>query len=306
MEMMAARSMPERIRCGGGETSHKKKERVAVYARVSTALESQELSLESQKAAYQKKVNEAPNMALVNMYADEGITGTSARKRTQFLKMISDAETGKFDTIMTKSISRFARNTVECLQYVRKLKALGVTILFEKEGIDTSTSMSEMLLTILAAFAQEESRSISENLKWGIRKRYEMGKGRWSRLYGYDQDENKNVIVNPEEAEVVRMIFDQYRHGMSITDITEELNASGIQSPRGTSWSASTVQNMLQSEKYVGDMLLQMGQVAWGPLTIAPQAVQTYSSSLCGRTRRIQVAYLNSIIILLSLRTCCV
>ena len=248
---------PQRVQCGGGGKSHKRKIRVGVYARVSTSLSSQELSLESQMKAYQQKIDENPDMVLVNVYADEGITGTSARKRAQFLKMISDAEAGKLDTIMTKSISRFARNTVECLQYVRNLKEKGVNIIFEKEGIDTAEAMSEMLLTVLAAFAQEESRSISENLKWGIRKRYEMGKGRWSKLYGYEQDDAKNVLEKPGEADVVRMIFNHYRLGKSVNEITETLNSCGFKSPRGVKWTPATVQGMLQCEKYVGDMLLQ-------------------------------------------------
>ena len=249
--------MPERIHCGYGKRVGKKKQRIAVYARVSTSIASQELSLETQREAYQKRIEAMPNMILVRVYADEGITGTSARKRTQFLEMIRDARAGKMDTIMTKSISRFARNTVECLSYVRELKELGVNVVFEKEGIDTASEMSEMLLTVLAAFAQEESRNISENLKWGIRKRYEMGEGRWSQTYGYEQDEDRKVIIKEDEAKVVRLIFQQYRYGKSVTEITEQLNAFKILSPRGVAWTASTVLGVLQNEKYVGDMILQ-------------------------------------------------
>ena len=146
--------------------------RVAVYCRVSTDQEMQQSSLEEQMQAFLKKIAEHPGWSLVDVYADEGLSGTSVKKRKAFLRMMSDCESGKIDYILTKSISRFARNTVECLSYVRHLQGIGVQLYFEKEGIDTGTSVSEMLLTVLAAFAQEESRSISENLKWGIRKRF--------------------------------------------------------------------------------------------------------------------------------------
>ena len=154
--------------------------RVAVYCRVSTDQEMQQASLEEQMQAFLKKIAEHPGWSLVDVYADEGLSGTSVKKRKAFLRMMSDCESGKIDYILTKSISRFARNTVECLSYVRHLQGIGVQLYFEKEGIDTGTSVSEMLLTVLAAFAQEESRSISENLKWGIRKRFEQGISRWT------------------------------------------------------------------------------------------------------------------------------
>ena len=231
--------------------------RTACYCRVSTALDSQQLSLESQMIGFQKKINENPNMILAGVYADEGITGTSAKLRKEFKRMIQDAYDGKIDCIMTKSISRFARNTVDCLDTVQKLKEIGVNVIFEKEKIDTADTMSEMLLTVLAAFAQEESRSISENLKWGIRKRYEMGIVRWSQTYGYTQDEDKNVIIDPDKAAVVEWIFDLYRRGNSVTQITERLNEARICAPKGGPWSASTVFQILGNERYVGDMILQ-------------------------------------------------
>ena len=162
--------------------------RVAVYARVSTDQEIQQSSLAEQMKAFRAKIAEHPGWALVDVYADEGISGTSVKKRKAFLRMMEDCEAGKVDYVMTKSISRFARNTVECLSYVRRLQSIGVQVFFEKEGIDTGTAVSEMLLTVLAAFAQEESRSISENLKWGIRKRFAKGVGRWTPTYGFRQD----------------------------------------------------------------------------------------------------------------------
>lgn len=231
--------------------------RTACYCRVSTALDCQQLSLESQMEGFTRKINENPSMILAGVYADEGITGTSARKRTQFLKMINDARDGKIDCIMTKSISRFARNTVECLQYVRELKGMGINVIFEKEAIDTSSTMSEMLLTVLAAFAQEESRSISENLKWGIRKRYEMGEGRWAATYGYKVSDEGKVVIDRDEAKVVRRIFDMYRSGKSTTEIAKILNEEGIASPRGAAWTQTTLTQCLSNEKYIGDMKLQ-------------------------------------------------
>lgn len=156
-----------------------KKIRVAAYCRVSTELERQQSSLETQMKVFNQRIREHPGWMLAGIYADEGLSGTNAAKRVEFQRMIADAEAGKIDYIITKSISRFARNTLDCIQTVRRLQSFGCQLYFEKENIDTGTAMSEMLLTVLAAFAQEESRSISENLKWGIRKRYEKGEVRW-------------------------------------------------------------------------------------------------------------------------------
>lgn len=232
------------------------KKRVAVYARVSVGNEQTEMSLTSQMKGFQKQIDEDPNLTLAHVYADEGITGTSSRKRKQFLQMMKDAEAGAFDTIMTKSISRFARNTVLCLESVRKLKEMGINVIFLKENIDTANIMSEMLLTVLAAFAQNESFSISENVKWGIRKRYERGEIRWSATYGY-RYVDKKVEIEESEAAVVRWIYEGYRTGATVTEITAELNAEGIASPRGKKWTSTTVQGILKSERYIGDMILQ-------------------------------------------------
>ena len=189
--------------------------RVAAYCRVSTDTEEQSTSFNGQVNAYTSLINSNPEWTLAEIYADDGISGTSAQKRPKFMQMIQDCEAGKIDLILTKSISRFARNTLECLSYVRHLNSLGTHIIFENNGIDTRANYSEMLLTILAAFAQEESRSISENTKWGIRKRFEVGEARWSRIYGYD----KGYVVNPQEAAVVQKIFNLYEHGMSTNEI---------------------------------------------------------------------------------------
>ena len=234
----------------------RRKKRVAVYARVSVGNEETEMSLTSQMKGFQKLIDDDPNLTLAHVYADEGITGTSSRKRKQFLQMMKDAEEGAFDTIMTKSISRFARNTVLCLESVRKLKELGINVVFVKEKIDTANIMSEMLLTVLAAFAQNESFSISENVKWGIRKRYERGEIRWNATYGY-RYVDKEIVIEESEAAVVRWIYEGYRTGATVTEITAELNAEGIASPRGKKWTPSTVLGILQSERYAGDMILQ-------------------------------------------------
>lgn len=216
--------------------------RVGAYCRVSTDLETQQLSLESQMVGFREKIEKTPGWKLAGIYADEGITGTSARKRPKFNQMVKDAMAGKIDTIITKSISRFARNTVDCVATVRKLRDHGVNVYFEKENLDTSSPASEMVMTILAAFAQEESRSISENLKWGIRKRYEKGEGRWVPVYGYRQDEDGNMVIEPTEAETVQRMFDLYRKGMALPAIVDQLNADGIPSPRGSNWTVTSAQ----------------------------------------------------------------
>lgn len=195
--------------------------RVAVYARVSTDQEIQLHSLEEQMKAFRAKIAQHPGWMLVDVYADEGISGTSVKKRKEFLRMMEDCEAGKVDYIMAKSISRFARNTVECLSYVRHLQSIGVQLYFEKEGLDTATSVSELILTVMAAFAQEESRSISENLKWGIRKRFESGESRWTKTYGYRKTKDGEIVIEPDEAAIVRMIFKMYQYGIPMTDILD-------------------------------------------------------------------------------------
>lgn len=241
-----------------GKQIARKRERVAAYCRVSTDKEDQKSSFEIQVNAYTKKINANPNWILAGIYTDEGITGTTAKNRTGFRRMIIDCEAGKIDYIITKSISRFARNTLECLACIRHLQSLGVQFLFEKENIDTSTAFSEMLLTVLAAFAQEESRSISENVKWGIRKRYQEGIDRWAAIYGYAQTELGNYQVVPKEAEVVRRIFQAYEHGRSIAEIADALTQEQVESPGGqTQWGTSTIHAILCNEKYVGDIMLQ-------------------------------------------------
>ena len=231
--------------------------RTAVYARVSTDMDIQKSSLEEQMKSFGAKIDEHPGWVLVDVYADEGISGTRVKHRKAFLRMIKDCEEGKVDYILAKSISRFARNTVECLYYVRYLQSLGVQLFFEKENIDTGLAVSEMILTVMAAFAQEESRTTSENLKWGIRKRFEKGISRWTPTYGYRLNEAGVIVLEPYETEVVQMIFSMYQHGITVPDLLEELNSLGIQSARGCKWTKTTLKYILRNEKYIGDMRLQ-------------------------------------------------
>ena len=232
--------------------------RIAIYARVSTNQDIQLHSLEEQKKAFKTKIGQNPSWRLVDIYADEGISGTSVKNRKEFLRMVQDSENGKIDYIMTKSISRFARNTVECLSYVRHLQSIGVQIYFEKEGIDTAAAISEMILTVMAAFAQEESRSISENLKWGLRKRFSEGIGRWTNTYGYRKLDNGEIVIEPKEAKIVWTAFKMYQHGITLPEIAKRLTICEIPSPRGKqAWSKTVLKYMLQNEKYMGDIRLQ-------------------------------------------------
>jgi DNA invertase Pin-like site-specific DNA recombinase len=242
------------------EEAQNLKLRVAGYCRVSTDSDQQELSFETQVEVYEKKIRANPEWEFAGVYTDEGITGTKASKRPGFQKMIKDAEDGKIDRIITKSISRFARNTLDCIGYVRHLKDIGTTILFEKENIDTGSAYSEMLLTVLAAFAQEESRSISTNITWGVRKRFEEGKERWAHVFGYrkDFDTGETYIIVEEEAKVIRLIYDLYEKGLSTSKIGKELQKRGILTPAGKEvWDGALVRSLLVNEKYCGDLILQ-------------------------------------------------
>ncbi len=240
------------------EAAPDKKLRVCAYARVSTETEEQKTSFDTQVKYYAKLIAGKPDWEFAGIYADYGITGTSADKRPEFLRMVKDCEEGRIDLILTKSISRFARNTLQCLTYVRHLNSLGVHIIFENNGVDTRTAFSEMLLTVLAAFAQEESRSISENTIWGIRKRFESGVNRWCRLYGYEQDENGRYQIIQDQAATVQKIFDLYERGTAINGICACLNELGAIPPQGgQKWSHTSVDSILCNERYAGDILLQ-------------------------------------------------
>lgn len=235
--------------------------RVAAYCRVSTDKEEQESSLQVQMESFRKQIEERPGWELADIYADEGITGTQAKRRDAFNRMIADCEAGKIDYIITKSISRFARNTLECLTYVRQLKTYGVYVLFEKEHMDTGNEASEMVLSILAAIAQEESRNISENIKWNQRKRYEEGRAAWKETYGYKKEGDREFVVDVKTAPVVRRIFNDYIHGKRAVEIAEALEAEGIPGPKGNHWKYASVDFMLTNEKYCGDAQCQKSYV---------------------------------------------
>lgn len=227
--------------------------KVAFYIRVSTDTEDQLNSLENQKQACFTTLQMHPEYELVKIYCDEGISGTQAKKRPGFMEMISDAEAGKIDLIITKSLSRWSRNTIECLTYIKEMQKRGVNFIFEREGIDTRDSYSEFALTIYSAFSQEESRSISENTKSGIRMRNKLGKDRWTRVYGYE----KGYIIKPDEAKVIQRIFDLYEEGMTIAEVSRCLNNEGIKSPSGKMWQSKRIDAILRNEKYAGDIETQ-------------------------------------------------
>lgn len=232
--------------------------KVAAYCRVSTNLEVQEQSLETQMAAFQRTISEHPGWVLAGIYADKGISGTSVKHREEFLRMIADAKAGKIQYILVKSISRFSRNTVDALRYVRDLKNYGVSVLFDKEKIDTGNAASEFLLSILAASAQEEIISLSNNVKVGRRMRNAAGITQWTRLYGFRRGENDDWIVVEDEAKVIRRIFHAYVDGRSLPDICRELESEGVPSTAGKAvWYPKTAAGILHNERYAGDLLMQ-------------------------------------------------
>ena len=232
--------------------------RVCAYARVSSESLTQENSLQNQQETYERMIKETPEYAFVGVYADQGISGFS-EKRPEFQKMIAKAMDRQIDLIITKSISRFARNTVTVLKYVRQLKEVGVGVLFEEQNINTLTGDGEMMLAVLSSFAQEESRSMSENSKWSVRKKFEQGKVliNTTRFLGYDKDEYGDLVINPKEAKIVQDIFNQYLNGSGAFTIAKNLNEKGIITITGAKWSDCTIRQMLRNEKYKGDYHLQ-------------------------------------------------
>lgn len=236
------------------------KKRVCAYCRVSTDTEEQLSSYEAQVTYYEDYIKKRPDWEFAGIYADEGITGTNTKNRTEFKRMIDDCIAGRIDLIITKSISRFARNTLDCLKYVRILKEKGIAVYFEKENIDTLDTKGEVLLTILSSLAQDESRSISKNSRWGIVRRFQQGKVRVNhkKFMGYDKDENGELVINEKEAEIVRRVFEEYLKGKSCYKIAEGLEADGfLTATGGKKWHESVIKKMLQNEKYAGDALLQ-------------------------------------------------
>lgn len=232
--------------------------KVAVYCRVSTDNLNQAGSYELQIQSYKEYVSSHPEWELVEIYADDGISGTSTKHRMAFNKMIEDCKAGKIEMIITKSISRFARNVVDCVSIVRSFKSLTppVAVLFEDVNINTLTQTGELLMVVMAALAQGESEAKSASVKWGFRRRFEAGIPKISPLYGFEKD-GRNLYVNETEAAVVRLIFQMFDDGYSIPDICMVLNSRSILSPKGVRWSYSTVKNILHNEKYCGDVIMQ-------------------------------------------------
>lgn len=236
------------------------KRRTAAYARVSTDSEEQLTSYEAQVDYYSKYIKERPDWEFAGIYTDEGISAVNTKKRDGFNKMVADALTGKLDLIVTKSVSRFARNTVDSLSTVRKLKEKGVEVFFEKENIYTFDGKGELLITIMSSLAQEESRSISENVTWGQRKRFADGKVSmpYKRFLGYEKGEDGTPKIIESEAEVVRLIYRLFIEGKTSSAIAKHLAFSSIHSPGGKKqWQVATVNSILTNEKYKGDALLQ-------------------------------------------------
>ncbi|KIR03820.1 Phage integrase (Site-specific recombinase) [Lachnospiraceae bacterium TWA4] len=238
----------------------KQKRKVAGYARVSTDHEDQTTSYEAQVDYYTNYIKSREDWVFAGLYSDEGITATNTKHRDGFNQMIADALEGKIDLIITKSVSRFARNTVDSLSTIRKLKEHNVECYFEKENIWTFDSKGELLLTIMSSLAQEESRSISENVTWGHRKRFADGKVSfaYSQVLGLEKDADGNIVVNQEQAVIVKLIFKLFLEGMTPHSIAVRLTNQGIKSPKGKDrWNSGTVRRMLSNEKYKGDVLLQ-------------------------------------------------
>lgn len=234
-----------------------RKIRVAAYCRVSTASEEQLISLDAQKAHYEEYIKVNDSWEYAGLYYDEGVSGTKKEHREGLLKLIADCEKGLIDMIITKSISRFSRNTTDCLELVRKLIDLNVMVFFEKENLNTGQMESELMLSILSGLAENESVSISENNKWSIQKRFQNG----TFIIGYPpygyKNENGGMVIIPEQAEIVRKIFADTLSGKSSHTIAKELNEQGAVSKRGGKWTSGTIVSILHNEKYTGDAIFQ-------------------------------------------------
>ena len=245
---------------GAIHSTHDGKKRVAAYCRVSTDSEEQLNSYEAQKSYYTQKIEESSDWEMAEIYADEGISGTSMKKRTEFKKMITACKRGHIDLIITKSLSRFARNTVDCLETVRLLKANGIGVYFEKENINTLTESSEFLITLFSGFAQAESESLSKNVAWGWKKSAEAGNVyfQYKRMLGYRKGTDGQPEIVPEEAKIIRRIYRRYLAGCSLGQIKQELEQDNIPTAQKVErWSSAVIHNILTNEKYMGDALLQ-------------------------------------------------
>lgn len=232
-----------------------KRKRVAAYARVSSGKDAQLHSLSAQISYYNTLIGSRGDWELVGIYADEAMTGTK-ENRPEFQRLLADCRARKIDMVIAKSITRLARNTVTLLETARELKTLGIDIYFEKEHIHTLSSDGELMLTLLASFAQEESRSASENVKWRIRKKFEQGRPTYVNMLGYRYTDGTLQVI-PEEAEIVKMVFADFLSGRGCTAIAKKLNRLKIPTKRGAPWSRTSVKTLLEQEKYTGDLLLQ-------------------------------------------------
>ena len=244
----------------------KTKKKVAAYARVSMESERMNHSLSAQISYYSALIQKNPDWQYAGVFADDGISGTSIEKRDEFKRMIAAAEKGDIDIILTKSIQRFARNTVDLLETVRHLKDIGVEVRFEKEHINSMNGDGELMLTILASFAQEESRSISENVKWGTRKRFEQGipNGKFQ-IYGYRWD-GDHLVVEPEEALIVKLIYDNFLNGISAETTEKQLAEMGVKSYKGQHFGNTSIRQILGNITYTGNLLFQKEYVV-DPIT---------------------------------------
>ena len=233
------------------------RKKVAAYARVSMESERLQHSLSAQVSYYSSLIQQNPAWEYAGVYADDGITGTKINDRTEFNRMIADCEAGKIDIILTKSISRFARNTVDLLNAVRHLKDLGISVQFEKEHIDSLSEDGELMLTLLASFAQEEVWSLSDNVKWGTRKRFEKGipNGRFQ-IYGYRWD-GDHLVVEPEEAKIVKLIYDNFLNGLSAESTEKQLEEMGVKSYKGQHFGNTSIRQILGNITYTGNLLFQ-------------------------------------------------
>jgi DNA invertase Pin-like site-specific DNA recombinase len=239
------------------ETAENPRLKVAAYCRVSTDSSEQIESLDTQIKHYESYIKANPDWEFAGIYFDEGITGTKKEKRAGLLQMVSDGESGKFNLIVTKSISRFARNTTDCLELVRKLLDLGIFIYFEKENINTGSMESELMLSILSGLAESESVSIAENSKWSVIRRFQNGTYKIScPPYGYDTVDGK-LVINEPQAEIVRHIFTEILSGKGTQKIANALNQRGIPSKKGGHWTATTIRGIAGNEKYTGDAIFQ-------------------------------------------------
>lgn len=253
--------IPARKRVGSTAAKEKvKKLRVAAYCRVSTETEEQNSSYEVQVAHYTEFIKKNAEWEFAGIFADDGISGTNTKKREEFNRMIDECMEGNIDLVITKSISRFARNTLDCLKYIRQLKDKNISVFFEKENINTMDAKGEVLLTIMASLAQQESQSLSQNVKLGLQYRYQQGKVQvnHNRFMGYTKDEDGNLIIVPEEAEIIKRIYREYLEGQSLVGIGRGLEKDGIFTAAGKPrWRPESVKKILQNEKYIGDALLQ-------------------------------------------------